>query len=729
MPQFKITDGINGDVAVTPNANSALIKYFKNLSDLSVDGTRMQLAKGLTLLDPAIKTVSADVRFTEPVGIGTSEVDLVIGGGLSGVLQIFKPTGPGSKLFDPDPYEDPISVALDDRYVSFAITASVNAVLGAPAGDLKFGFASGMTVTIANYRKFLTKPEASSVVAAVQETLAGFLIPADIEDIQAMSEGAVITLSGVGTLKFSASAELATALNPLASPSLPAPLPAVAIKAGGSITVGANVELTGDYQVRVTKTGTQRARLAYYRRAGEALAIKVRASAGVAAAVGGNDMIGKLMSAISSDPQADKDQLGQAGLPAGEIQGIQDAVKASIERTLELAVSAELGASHEHRAAFVYDLDLSALTAVSRSAIHLALDGDLSGLTLNPGVVLPGVAVVRDVFTNVREQHYSLTVNLLGIVNLGWVSKLVLSGKTMYEPATGQLIIADSASASRIGITMVNVGVADAQKLRHVMAETFLITAAYRGAKCAGLTPSLTTSHSFFALNQHTSKETLRDELDVSIALGLLDSGTAEAEANRVNEFGQTLYYAATQYDNSLSTLLFMDKGQARTVEFYEKAGLQAVAELVHTGDIDEARLRPTQDAVLWQQMKSSGQPGIKALFPGIPDPIVAAVIADYSLIRWWADAMHATGNQLAILVDFLAKNATVDDENNVFKKLRSDLAKHLQSVAATTKEDFGRPWGLLAMFIASDRKAGRRSTLIARAYSFSTERPMSHSL
>ncbi len=120
-------------------------------------------------------------------------------------------------------------------------------------------------------------------------------------------------------------------------------------------------------------------------------------------------------------------------------------------------------------------------------------------------------------------------------------------------------------------------------------------------------------------------------------------------------------------------------------------------------------------------QMKSSGQPGIKKLFPGVPDPVVGAIISDYSLIRWWSDTMHAAGKKLAEMQTFLASQTTADDENSDFKKLRTDLADHLRSVAANTRESFGRPWGLLAMFNASGRRAPHKSVLIGSKLSLAS--------
>jgi hypothetical protein len=725
VPTFKITDGINADLEVTPNEDSALVKYFKRISDLSIDGALLALRSGVTLADPAIQTVTAGVHFAQPVDVGTDKVDLKIGGGLSGSLGFFKPDGLISKLFDPDPYQDPIPVAPDERYVSFGVMASVDTGIEMTSGDLTFGFTAGAFVTITHYRRFAMKPVPPALIDAVSSTIAGFIIPGDIDDLEALLPGSILTLNGVGTLKFSGTADLLTAVNPLASVALPAPLPAVSLKAGGSITIGTDVQLTGEYQIRILKSSQQQLRLAYYRKSGEAFSVKATASVGISGGTAGSDILGKVISAISSDGKADEEELKKAGLSADEIAGIEATLKASVERTVELALAAELAVSHEQSAAFVYEIDMAALSPTSRAAIHAALDGDLAALTSDPSAPLPGIRAARDLFTNVRERKYSLIINLLGIVNFGRVSTLVTVGKTMYEPTTGQLVISDSASASRIGLTVMNVGVADADKLRRVMAENFLITVAYRGARSAGLQPSLTTTHSFFALNQHTSQQTIRDELDVSVALGLLGADEQDRIVGSAPEFGRTLFYAATEYDNPLATQLFLDVERPRPLDFYEEVGLQALACLVHWQDDDKARLLPTRDPALWQKMKEVGQPGIAACFSDVPTPVIGAIIADYSLIRWWSDAMSTTATELANMRAFLATHPNADDESDDFKKVRNDLAGHLRSVAANTKEEFGRPWGLIAMFIVSGRRAGRKARMFGNNLSLAADAPI----
>ena len=715
MPTFTITDGVSTSLDVTPNSGSAFVKYFKQLSDLSVGGALSAFKAGQTLADPTLTSVKAGVTFLEPVDVGTSQVDLKIGGGLSASFSIEVPHGKNPQLFDPDPYDDPIPLSADDRYVSFGIDASVTLPVGTTSGDLTFCFTPGGSIAIANYQKFSVKPAAPQVLDAIRATIAQFTIPADIEDLQALVPGQIVTIEGTGSLKFSATADLLTAVNPLASASLPAPLPTVAIKAGGSITLGADVELTGEYQIRLIKTGAATLRLAWYKKSGQTLEVSVKASEGISAGVGSTDVIAKLMSAVSSDAKADEDELKKAGLGSSEIENIQDAIKASIARSIEIAVMAELGASREEKAAFAYDIDFAKLTPVSRAAIHSALDGDLSALTIDPSHPLPGIAPVRDLFANVREQKYALSVNLLGIVNFGWLSKLIAAGKTIYEPATGKLVIADSATASRVSTMVANIGVADSEKLRQAMAESFLITVTYHGARKAGLAPSLTTSQSFFALNQHTLPATLEDELDVSVALGVFDRAREAAVVGSATDFSRTLFYASADYNSQVAAQLFLEGSQPHNTEFYEQAGLLALASLIRDQDDDAARLRPTRDPALWSQMKDVGQPGIKALFPGLSDPVVGAIIADYSLIRWWADAMSSTAIQLLAMQNFLSAHPTADDENNDFKRLRGQLADHLRSVAANAKQDFGRPWGLLAMFIASGKRAACKSMLVGR--------------
>ena len=128
---------------------------------------------------------------------------------------------------------------------------------------------------------------------------------------------------------------------------------------------------------------------------------------------------------------------------------------------------------------------------------------------------------MRSIWKNIQTAGVELDVNLLGILNYRSVATLALEGKVLYEPATGSLVISDRATAERIQSEQVNFG-ADTQKLRHVLAESFLITAAYRGTKqLAGAAP-LRCTHRFFELENSTSPEDMGRKLRIGVALGLL---------------------------------------------------------------------------------------------------------------------------------------------------------------------------------------------------------------
>jgi hypothetical protein len=104
--------------------------------------------------------------------------------------------------------------------------------------------------------------------------------------------------------------------------------------------------------------------------------------------------------------------------------------------------------------------------------------------------------------------------------------------------------------------------------------------------------------------------------------------------------------------------------------------------------------------------MKDLGQPGFGQVFPNLPAPLVGAIVADYTTIVWWAEAMAGASRRLAAMRRFSRLNPTASPQNTEFQALRNELASHLAKVAANTREEFGQPWGLVAMNEASGRRA-----------------------
>jgi len=142
-------------------------------------------------------------------------------------------------------------------------------------------------------------------------------------------------------------------------------------------------------------------------------------------------------------------------------------------------------------------------------------------------------------------------------------------------------------------------------------------------------------------------------------------------------------------------------------------------------GAADPVRLKPLQNDDLWKDMKDRGQTRFRTLLPDATALQIGLISADYSTIVWWAKTMTETGKALLRVRTFFAKNPGVDPKNEDFLKLRTDLAQHLRAVAADTKEEFGRPWGLIAMDMLTGHRAEARATFIGPVISMNRARPV----
>lgn len=698
MPSIKLTDQFGFDVDAQPAPSSALLKYFQQLPSLRFETLDLNKVGGLTLDEPAIRSLSTGVSFQNPVDLGDGAPALSVAAGAHASIHLI------SDAADLPGYDEAVEVPLDSCYVSFGIEATASANVSAAAGGLHFGASPSTKVEVVSYSRFPLKTGVT-LLQAVQQTVAGLCIPGNSGDVADLPAGQIARVTVSGKLTLSGSTDLLATTNPLASASLPAPLPAVSVSAGGSVTVGVSCEIEAEYEIVARRLDTGVVRLGWYHKRATEMAVHAKASEGLSAGLGGTDLFSQVVRAISADAQADLNELASAGVPDGQAADIQGAVKAATSRKLEIAIAGEFSATASHAATFLYDIVPAALTEESRKALNQALRGDLTGLH---APVLPGVSCVRSIWHNIRKRGLDLDVNLLGILNYRSVATLSLEGKVLYEPATGSLVISDRATAERIQSTQVNFG-ADTEKLRHVLAESFLVTAAYHSAKQLAETPSLRCSHSFFELQNTTSRGDMACKLRTGVALGLLSRGEAELPPE-IADFGRTLFDVSTDYDEDLVNRMFLDANDAPLArEWYETAGRVAIQFLVQATDDDAVRRQPAIDNVLWSRMKDVGQPGFAVLFAGVPAPFVGAITADCSTIQWWADAMHRTGQEIAGIRLWLARNATATLEDPAFQKLRQDLAGYLRQVAANTREEFGQPWGLIAMNQLASQRAGAK--------------------
>ncbi len=328
-----------------------------------------------------------------------------------------------------------------------------------------------------------------------------------------------------------------------------------------------------------------------------------------------------------------------------------------------------------------------------------------------------GITLRRSIFTETQKKKHTLKLNLLGIYSFISVSSLALKGRVMFVPETGELLVTDSVTASRVAASTSNFA-ADHSKLRKVLAESFLMTAAYLCSKTVAKSPTLEIAHSYFELHSRTKPQTLKDNLDVVEALGLMARQEKERLAASATDFGSTTLYVETCYDDALATSLFLNAdGTPRKEEEYEQAGRDALKALIQPGDDHDYRRMPATDNALWKELKQLGNQNnfstlekVKAIKAAAKLPmntIVGNIGTDYSLIRWWATAMRGMAVKLAEVRKALKDDPNMKPDNNTFIGLRRELAKHLKGVAENTRKEFGDdPWGLVATDFASGRGA-----------------------
>jgi hypothetical protein len=712
MATFNLTDNFGLVLSASPTPFSIFAKYLKTPGTITSVLHDLKDIRDLQIGQDPFQSQSVGFSFNNAIDLGTSGVELTIQPKLVGSMAIVT----GESLFDAesDLFGDTVAIPANQAYVSAAVIATLDVGVGKEGADLQFGFSAGTSVTLTNYRLFALSDK---IVPALQTLVEDFTVPGDLQDVEAMSPGTIATAEGTGTLQFSAEANLLAAVSPLAGLSTSVVQGPLNINLGPSLVVGATYTLTGEYQIRVLRLGGTKFRMGFEKKRTSELDVSVDADVGISASVGAFDLIKMLLEAVSSDPVPDKDVFEKGGLTDDQIATIAAAVKTGIERSLELSVSAELDSSISGSTAFSYEIDLAALDSKGQQAVHNALDGNLSLLEQGP---INGIKTLKSIFSSLRQRTQVFKINLLGIFNYASVTTLFQEGTIIVDRDSGTITITDQAGANRIQFTSDNFA-KDGAKLRRVLAQSFLLTVAYRSSGTMRVGPTLATSYWFFELHQQTNPHNIKNYLNIGEKLGLLsplDVSKWLTSLAGIGAFGPSSFHVNSNFDDPISKSLFLDaSGQARSEAEYEGIGRVALVSLLPGEDaINSARRLPLTDDALWSAMRANGQANN---FGGLFNKYafnanqLADICSDYTLIVWWAAAMRDMAAALSAMQSYLAQHPQWDPQDNTFKRLRSNLEQTMASVTSNTRDEFAEPWGLLAMDLASRQKSAKTLQLV----------------
>ena len=720
MPTIQIVDGFGLDLHAALNPNSAFAKYFQQLPSLSVVQQDLASLQNLPLATFPLKSTQIGIAFNQPTTVTSTSPQLTGGAAISGTLGVVT-TG---KLFDPDPFENPIEIPNGHAYMGLGLKVSISPGTKLPSGDVVYGFAVGSQVSFTHYKRFETTNSTPTFKAALEASLQDYVIPLGVDDLEALDEGDIATLEGTGSLQFSGTVNLLTSVNPLASLSSPA-LPGIQVTAGAAIDIGASYTIEGDFQVRIQKVGDATVRMGFYRKRGTDFIVKTGPSIGVSAGTTKVDFISAVLKAISPSPLPPADQLEKAGLTKDKQEAIASALRAAVQRQLELAVEAELQALSSDEAAFLYEISLHDLGPDGRAAIQDALRLNLSTVLGSEGSLPRGISEIQSVLTTTRTRGHTLKVNILGIYNYASINDLTLKGTLLTDAVSGTVLITDEANATRVS-GEVNY-LADPDELRNLLAQSFLITAAYR---CSGLIaqgPSLKASYWHFAAHAKTNRKTMAAYLDALQALGLISEAQNGERLSDLSDFGRSTFYLSTDYDDSLSQSLYLrPDDQPREIEEYEQIGRQALRQLLRSGDDDEYRLRSLESDALWQQVKATGGTlaNLAPLFPDLqPDTQLPVIAGDYLLIEWWATTMSRLAVTLSAAKRFFTQKPAPASNSPAFQEAQADLWHRMADVASKTHDRFADPWGLVAMDLASGQRSAASAQIVSPGLTLSVSR------
>ena len=249
MPNIPITDGFGLDVQASLDPKSAFAKYFQQPPSFSVLQQNLASLQNVPLTGFPLKSTEIGLTFTQPTAVAPTSPQFAGSAAVSATLCVVS----SGKLFDPDPYDNPIEVPSGHAYLGLGIKINLAPGVNIPSGDLTLGFTAGSTVCMSHYRSFATTTTSPTFRAALQASLQNYVIPLGPDDLPALGVGDVAIVEGTGCLQVSGTVNLLTSINPLASLSSAALPGTIQIQEGATIDITATCTIKGDFQIRIQK--------------------------------------------------------------------------------------------------------------------------------------------------------------------------------------------------------------------------------------------------------------------------------------------------------------------------------------------------------------------------------------------------------------------------------------------------------------------------------------------
>jgi hypothetical protein len=396
-----------------------------------------------------------------------------------------------------------------------------------------------------------------------------------------------------------------------------------------------------------------------------------------------------------------------------------------LDHSLQASLDAVLSTVTDDRAAFQYEIQPARLSPAANVAVHRALGGDLSLLTVmeedmqDGRILAPGVKMLNSVLSETRKRGVILKINLLGILNYLTVSELIRNSEILTDSVTGDVTIKETVTGN--SISAIVEPMARNEALRKAIFDSVLATTSYRAGKTVAL-PNLNCEQMHFALNQNTNRQIMGDYLSWFVALKLL---TVQDKAAVLSEFidgGASTCVLRTSFEDADCTAMFFDEhGDLRLRHYYLEIGRQALRALLdpeHQG-IDQLRYQIVDDGCWPRAVKIGANVNLGPLVDlSTADDRVGYLIGDVLVITDWAGAMVDAGVLVQDVKTFVgASDPATLFQDNEFNKRREALQKRLAAMVKASKTRFDEPWGMLCLFWAGGSPPNAHAKIIAQRF------------
>ena len=353
----------------------------------------------------------------------------------------------------------------------------------------------------------------------------------------------------------------------------------------------------------------------------------------------------------------------------------------------------------------------------AREAVDRGLGGDLSELLRLGASDGSAVRLVSSVSHSLRSRRTAWRINLLGVLNAASVREFLRDSTVAWDQASGSLVAADASSARRIRVSSGRFA-PDAQKLRQVLFESLMVTAALQSSHALGTTLVLGAEHTFIEHQGKARRRDLEEHYRALLALGLCDAEERDARLAEAVDGASSTFLVSNQLDAAACDGMFLDEaGGPRPIAFYERIGRNAFLALLPATDPERFFRRFALEAdPVWSRVKvlDSRAEGILSAHVHRDGRKVAVSRSDVVTILWWARAMHGAGAALAGMRTFLGRTDAATLANDPqFAKARERLSRALGDVVATSEAKFDDPWDVLALDAAAARRGRLEASIV----------------